>query len=224
MQPLRLILLGSPGSGKGTVSKLLFKKYQINQISTGDLFRNEIQNHSNLGLQVQEIIARGDLVDDALTNKILFPHLDNTRSFLLDGYPRNITQAKLLDKYLIDNNIKIDYVINLAVPQNVIISRISNRWIHAPSGRTYNLEYNRPRVEGHDDITGDPLVKRNDDDAVIVKQRLERYHKDTEPLIDFYKKSDRLVQVGGSTTDVLFPQIVKLLDFHYYDSKVEYKI
>lgn len=187
MKLMRLILLGGPGAGKGTQASQLIKYFNIPQISTGDMLRGAISAGSALGLNAKKIMDSGHLVSDEIIIGLVKERLklDDCRSgFLLDGFPRTIPQAQALK----DADIDIDHVIELVVDDEEIVKRISGRRIHPASGRVYNLQYHPPKTVGIDDETGEPLVLRADDREEIIRQRLEVYHEQTEPLIDYYQK------------------------------------
>jgi adenylate kinase len=182
---MRIILLGSPGAGKGTQAKFICEQYQIPQISTGDMLRAAIKAQSPLGLNAQKIMQSGGLVsDDIIINlvkeRISMP--DCANGFLLDGFPRTLAQAQALR----DANIKLDFVIEIAVPDEEIITRLSGRRLHPASGRTYHILYHPPKVADHDDQTGEPLIQRDDDQEKSIRKRLDVYQKQTMPLVEYY--------------------------------------
>lgn len=182
----RLMLLGCPGAGKGTQALLLMKKFNIPQISTGDMLRNAIASDSPLGRSAKKIMDAGQLVSDDIINSLVVERLsqeDCKHGFLLDGYPRTIPQAQTLR----DTNIKIDYVIEIAVDDEEIIKRISGRRVHLASGRVYHTDFNPPKIPGLDDVTGEDLVHRNDDKEEIIRERLAVYKQKTAPLTDYYQ-------------------------------------
>jgi len=185
---LRLIMFGKPGSGKGTLSARLVRKYDISSISSGDLLRQQIAERSEVGRQAEEIVAQGKLLPDEIMLKVVTSELDRLRNkhWILDGFPRTLGQGELLDAHLKRQGTPLSLVVNLDVPDEVILSRISDRWIHLPSGRVYNMSYNRPRVEGFDDETGEPLTKRPDDNPETFAQRLVQFYKSASPLISYY--------------------------------------
>ena len=184
---MKVILLGPPGAGKGTQAQYIQNKYNIPQISTGDILRSNIKNKTQIGLQVKKIINEGKLVPDNIIINMIIERLrkeDCSRGFLLDGFPRTIEQANALQTV----NINIDFVIEIKVPDQDIINRITGRRIHEPSGRVYHISYNPPINEGLDDTTSEPLIQRKDDSIEIVKNRLNIYHKTTALLADYYQK------------------------------------
>jgi adenylate kinase len=183
---MRVILLGSPGSGKGTQAKFITEKFGIPQISTGDMLRAAVRAGTPLGLEAKKIMETGQLVSDHLIlglikERIVAP--DCNRGFLLDGFPRTIAQANGLETM----GISLDHVIEIDVPDEVIVERMSGRRVHSESGRTYHVVFNPPRQEGLDDETGEPLIQRDDDREETVRHRLQVYHEQTRPLVDYYK-------------------------------------
>ena len=183
---MKLILLGAPGAGKGTQAQYLTEKYGIPQISTGDMLRAAIKADTQLGRTAKAVMDKGELVSDELIINLVkdrLTHDDCSRGFLFDGFPRTIPQAQAL----IDAHINIDAVVEIDVADAEISKRMSGRRVHPSSGRTYHLMFNAPKQAGKDDVTGDDLVQRVDDQADTVRQRLSIYHRQTEPLINFYK-------------------------------------
>ena len=204
---MRLILLGAPGAGKGTQAQYLTEKYNIPQISTGDMLRAAVKAQSPLGVEAKKVMDDGGLVSDDIIIGLVKERIkeaDCENGFLFDGFPRTIPQAQAL----IDNNVQIDSVVEINVDDSEIISRMSGRRVHESSGRTYHVQYNPPKVEGKDDVTGDQLVQRADDQEETVKKRLDVYHSQTKPLVDFYQNltdsSVRYVKVEGvgAVTDI----------------------
>ncbi|KIK57766.1 hypothetical protein GYMLUDRAFT_75377 [Collybiopsis luxurians FD-317 M1] len=187
---LRMLMFGKPGAGKGTLSSRLVKKYDIVSISTGDLLRMHIQERTEVGRIAEEIVAQGGLVPDELMLQVVTSKLDliPNKHWIVDGFPRTLAQGELLNAHLSKQHTPLSLVINLDVPDEVILSRISDRWVHLPSGRVYNLSYNRPKVEGFDDETGEPLTKRPDDNPEIFARRLEKFYSTTSPLLDLYTR------------------------------------
>ncbi len=184
---MRLILLGGPGAGKGTQAKFITEKYGIPQISTGDMLRQAVKEGTQLGLEAKKYMDAGELVPDDVIIGLVKERIqqpDCQKGFLFDGFPRTIPQAEAMK----DAGVQIDYVVEIAVPDEEIIKRMSGRRVHLPSGRTYHIVFNPPKEEGKDDVTGEPLVQREDDKEETVRKRLEIYHAQTEPLVDFYKK------------------------------------
>lgn len=182
---MKIILIGAPGAGKGTQAAFITKEFDIPQISTGDMLREAVQAKTELGLQAKDFMNQGKLVpDDLIINlvKLRINKEDCKKGFLLDGFPRTIPQAQAM----IDEDITIDYVIEVAVPDHEIIKRLTGRRIHPASGRIYHIINNPPKKDGFDDITGEPLVLRDDDKESTIIQRLKTYHEQTEPLVNFY--------------------------------------
>ncbi len=183
---MRLILLGAPGAGKGTQASFITEKYDIPQISTGDMLRAAVNAGTPLGIQAKQVMKSGGLVSDELIIGLIKDRLqdkDCINGYLLDGFPRTIPQADAMQ----ENGINIDYVVEISVDDNQIIKRMSGRRAHLASGRTYHVEYNPPKTEGIDDVSGEPLVQRDDDKEETVKHRLDVYHEQTEPLIIYYR-------------------------------------
>lgn len=182
---MKIILLGAPGAGKGTQAQFIMKKFGIPQISTGDMFRAAIKEGTELGKQAKALMDEGKLVPDELTVALVKDRIaqpDCAKGFLLDGFPRTIPQADALKA----SGVKIDFVLEFDVADEVIVERMSGRRVHQPSGRTYHIVYNPPRVEGKDDVTGEDLIIRPDDKAETVLERLAIYHNQTKPLIQYY--------------------------------------
>ncbi len=182
---MRLVLLGCPGVGKGTQAGFIKERYQIAQISTGDMLRAAISAGTSLGRQVKQIMDEGQLVSDdimiALVKaRVLEP--DCINGFLLDGFPRTIPQAEALH----ENQVHLDYIVEIKVPDAELIKRLSGRRVHPGSGRVYHVEHNPPKINGLDDITGEPLVQRPDDQEDTIRKRLAVYHQQTEPLVNYY--------------------------------------
>lgn len=183
---MRLILLGGPGAGKGTQASFISKEYTIPQISTGDMLRAAVKAGTPLGLQAKKIMDEGGLVSDDIIIGLIKDRLQQSdchHGYLFDGFPRTIGQANAMR----DNGIHIDHVVEINVDDAEIIKRMSGRRAHLASGRTYHVIYNPPKVEDVDDVTGEPLVQRDDDKEETVKKRLMVYHEQTEPLINYYQ-------------------------------------
>ncbi|TXH90899.1 MAG: adenylate kinase [Rhodoferax sp.] len=184
---MKLILLGAPGAGKGTQAAFICKQYGIPQISTGDMLRAAVKAGTPLGLQAQAVMAAGGLVSDELIINLVKERLtqpDCINGFLFDGFPRTIPQAEAMRSA----GVTLDYVLEIDVPFDAIIERMSGRRSHPASGRTYHIKFNPPKVEGLDDVTGEPLVQREDDKEETVKKRLDVYSAQTRPLVDYYSK------------------------------------
>ena len=184
---MKLILLGPPGAGKGTQAAQITKKFGIPQISTGDMLRAAVKAGTPLGLAAKQVMDRGDLVSDEIIIGLVKERIkapDCAKGFLFDGFPRTIPQAEAMK----NSGVQLEHVVDVSVPDAVIIERMSGRRVHLPSGRTYHLKYNPPKNDMKDDVTGEPLVQREDDTEETVKKRLAVYHEQTEPLIEYYKK------------------------------------
>jgi len=182
---MRLILLGGPGAGKGTQAKYLTEKYNIPQISTGDMLRAAVKAGTPLGLEAKKIMDAGGLVSDDIIIGLVKARIqepDCANGFLFDGFPRTIPQAEAMK----NQGVKIDYVVEIAVDDEEIVKRMSGRRVHLGSGRTYHVVFNPPRVAGKDDETGEDLIQRDDDHEDTVRKRLTIYHDQTEPLVQYY--------------------------------------
>ena len=182
---MRLVLLGCPGAGKGTQAKFIKEKLHLAQISTGDMLRAATNAGTPLGNEVKQIMDEGRLVSDEIMIKLVKARIqepDCANGFLLDGFPRTIPQAEALR----ENHIDLDYIIEISVPDEDLITRLSGRRVHIGSGRVYHLIHNPSKVEGIDDVTGEPLVQRKDDLEETVRKRLALYHQQTEPLVNYY--------------------------------------
>ncbi len=203
---MRIILLGSPGSGKGTQAQFITEKYGIPQISTGDMLRAAVKAGTPLGMDAKKVMDAGGLVSDEIILALIKERIalpDCEKGFLLDGFPRTIAQAE----GLVEMKVEIDHVIEIAVEDAEIIKRMAGRRVHLASGRTYHVEFKKPRQEGIDDLTGEPLVQREDDKEETVMKRLEVYHQQTKPLVDFYSAKDQAVRFSsvagvGNVSDI----------------------
>ena len=183
---MRLILLGAPGAGKGTQAAFICEKFGIPQISTGDMLRAAVKAGTPLGLQAKSVMESGGLVSDELIINLVKERIaqpDCAEGFLFDGFPRTIAQADAMKAA----GVKLDFVLEIDVPFDAIIERMSGRRSHPASGRTYHVKFNPPKVAGQDDVTGEPLVQREDDKEETVKKRLEVYSQQTRPLVDYYQ-------------------------------------
>ena len=184
---MRLILIGPPGAGKGTQATFITTKYGIPQISTGDMLRAAIKAGSPLGVAAKRVMDQGALVSDDIIIGLVKDRLkqpDCQRGYLFDGFPRTIPQAEAMRAA----GVKLDFVLEIDVPDEEIVARMSGRWVHLASGRTYHVKFNPPKAPGKDDVTGEALIQRDDDKAETVRKRLEVYHSQTEPLVAYYRK------------------------------------
>ena len=212
---MKIIMLGAPGAGKGTQAKKVAKKYNIPHISTGDIFRANIKEGTELGKRAKEYMDKGELVPDDITIGMLLDRIhkaDCKDGFVLDGFPRTIPQAKSLSETLSKLNEKIDYAINIDVPDDSIITRMSGRRACLSCGSTYHIKYSAPKKENICDNCGSELVIRDDDKPETVKKRLDVYHKQTQPLIDYYDNENILANVDGTKDmEEVFLDIVAVL-------------
>ncbi|BFZ63480.1 Adenylate kinase 2 [Saitoella coloradoensis] len=224
-KPWRGLLIGAPGAGKGTHSTALVNRYpSLLTISSGDLLRQNIAAKTPLGLTAQTAVAKGEFVPDEVMIDLVLGELrarggvypdgyevkaseELEQSWVLDGFPRTGVQAQRLDEVLEQSNAALNMVVHLEVPFDVILERIAGRWIHAPSGRVYNTGYNPPAVAGKDDVTGEPLTKRPDDNPETFKKRLNVFKDMTEPLLEYYEKQGVLFTARGPTSKIVWPQI-----------------
>ena len=184
---MRTILLGPPGAGKGTQAAFITKRYGIPQISTGDMLRAAVKAGTPLGVAAKKVMDSGGLVSDDIIINLVKERLtqaDCAAGYLFDGFPRTIPQAQAMK----DAGVRLDAVVEITVPDEDIIERMSGRRVHVASGRTYHVKFKPPKAEGKDDVTGEPLIQRDDDLEATVRKRLEVYHSQTKPLVDFYKK------------------------------------
>lgn len=216
---MKVILLGAPGAGKGTQAKLIMERFGIPQISTGDMLRAAVRAGTPLGLQAKGVMEAGGLVSDDLIIALVKERIsssDCANGFLFDGFPRTIPQAEALKEAGID----IDHVIEIHVPDEEIVTRISGRRVHEASGRIYHIIHNPPKTPGHDDTTGEPLVQRPDDSEETVRKRLGVYHEQTEPLVGFYQKlasagnakAPKYTRINGiGSVDAIRQQLLEVL-------------
>ena len=212
---MKIIMLGAPGAGKGTQAKKIADRYQIPHISTGDIFRANIKEGTELGKKAKSYMDQGLLVPDELTLELImdrFQNPDCANGYVLDGFPRTIPQAEALTEALEKNGDSIDYAINVEVPDENIITRMSGRRACLACGATYHVVYAPTKEEGVCDRCGEKLVLRDDDKPETVKKRLDVYHSQTQPLIDYYTKQGKLAEVDGTqSVDAVFDAIVKIL-------------
>lgn len=199
---MRLILLGPPGAGKGTQANFIKEKFGIPQISTGDMLRAAVKAGTPLGIEAKKVMDAGGLVSDEIIIGLVKERLkeaDCEKGYMFDGFPRTIPQADALK----DAGVKVDFVLEIDVPDSDIVERMSGRRSHPASGRTYHVKFNPPKVEGVDDVTGEPLVQRDDDKEETVQKRLQVYHSQTKPLVEYYSS-------WAATGDAVAPQYRKI--------------
>ncbi len=212
---MNLILMGLPGAGKGTQAERIVNKYGIPHISTGDMFRAAIKAETELGLEAKSFMDAGELVPDEVTIGIVRDRLseaDCQKGFLLDGFPRTVAQAEALEELLQSLGRKIDYVLNIDVPEQLLLERLTGRWVSPTSGRTYHVIFNPPKVEGKCDVDGSDLIQRDDDKPETVKKRLEVNQKQAKPLFDFYTEKGYLRNIDGNQDiEKVFEEIDQLL-------------
>lgn len=212
---MKVIMLGAPGAGKGTQAKMIADKCRIPHISTGDIFRANIKNGTELGAKAKSYMDKGLLVPDELVCDLVVDRIqqaDCERGYILDGFPRTIPQAEALEAALNAIEQKLDYAINIEVPDDNIINRMSGRRACVGCGATYHLVFNPTKVEGICDACGEALILRDDDKPETVKKRLDVYHDQTQPLIDFYSDRNVLVEVDGTQSmEKVFEDIMKIL-------------
>ncbi|KAF9436453.1 adenylate kinase [Entomortierella beljakovae] len=199
---LRMILIGPPGAGKGTQAPKIKEKFCVCHLATGDMLRAAIANKTKVGMEAKKVMDAGGLVSDEIMVDMIKDNLDNNNEckngFILDGFPRTVVQAEKLDAMLEKKKQNLDTVIELAIDDNLLVSRITGRLIHVPSGRSYHKEFAPPKVPMTDDITGEPLTQRSDDNAGALKKRLVAYHKQTVPVVEYYKKKGLWSQVDAA--------------------------
>ena len=213
---MKIIMLGAPGAGKGTQAKKIAEKYGIPHISTGDIFRANIKNQTELGRKAKSYMDQGALVPDELTLELImdrFTNDDCKNGYVLDGFPRTIPQAEALTKALADKQDAVDFAINVDVPDEAIVSRMSGRRACLACGGTYHIKFNPTKVEGICDACGGELVLRNDDKPETVQKRLDVYHEQTQPLIDYYQTQNILKEVDGTLAlEEVFQAIIAILE------------
>ncbi|OOF97322.1 hypothetical protein ASPCADRAFT_166031 [Aspergillus carbonarius ITEM 5010] len=213
----RIILIGAPGVGKGTQTERLLTRFpELASISSGDLLRENVRNKTPLGLKAEAAMQSGNLVPDSMILDLISSELKSrgwlsaaptssitpSASFILDGFPRTATQASNLETI-----VPVNFVVHLVTPPSVILSRIASRWVHEPSGRVYNTDFNAPKVPGKDDITGEPLTQRDDDSIDTWKQRLNKFEETSKALLEHYQRKGCLWRVEGDTSDEISPKL-----------------
>jgi nucleoside-triphosphate--adenylate kinase len=205
----RCIIIGAPASGKGTICSRIVKKFDVTHLSSGDVLRRNIEEKSQLGVEAKQFIDRGQLVPDDKMIECIESELAKVGngSWMLDGFPRTLVQAEKFSEVR-----KVDAVLNLIVPFHIIMDRVQGRWVHLPSGRVYNIGFNAPKVPFHDDVTGEKLVQRVDDQPETVRKRLEIYDRMTKPVIAYYKEQGLLKDFAGNTSDEIWPNVAQFLE------------
>lgn len=212
---MNLILMGLPGAGKGTQAERIVEEYNIPHISTGDMFRAAIKGETELGIKAKSFMDAGELVPDEVTIGIVRERLtkeDCQKGFLLDGFPRTVAQAEALENLLSSMERKIDYVLNVEVPEKLLLDRLTGRRVSPTSGRTYHVIFNPPKTEGVCDVDGSELIQREDDKPETVKKRLEVNQAQAQPLVDFYTEKGYLREINGDQDiNKVFEDIDQLL-------------
>jgi adenylate kinase len=216
---VRLTIIGPPGSGKGTQTAKIQRDFGLSAISTGQMLRTVAEQETELGIAIRKTLAAGDLVSDSIMLTLIQEAIMKEKNVLpygwiLDGYPRTPTQAEQLEHLLNRIEQPLSLVLYLNVPEEVLLSRIQERWVHLPSGRTYNTTFSPPKVPGIDDITGEPLVKRIDDNPEAMRARIRKFHEATLPLLDYYRHTGLLIPVDSPTSDIGYIKIKEILDAH----------
>ena len=212
---MNIILFGPPGAGKGTQAKFIVTNFNIPQISTGDMLRENVKNNTNLGIEAKKFMDSGELVPDSVILNMMKDRIVNNdckNGFILDGFPRTTTQAQSLTKLLDQMDMRIDYVLVLEVDDDIIVDRMGGRRVHPGSGRVYHIKYNPPKEEGVDDFTNEKIIIREDDKEDTVRKRLEIYRKETEPIIEYYNNQKNVHTINGeSSIDEIKQKIKELL-------------
>ncbi len=208
-----IVMLGNIGTGKGTQGKLIMENYNIPYISTGDIFRENIKNNTELGLKVKSILNNGKLVSDELVNEIVFDKIKNLDSFVIDGYPRTINQAENFENFINNLNKKLDIVFLIVVSEENIIKRLTGRRICPECGRIYNIYFDKPKEDEICNFDGEKLIQRGDDKVEIVKKRMEEFKKSTEPVIEYYRNKNILYEIDGEKEIFeVFSDIKRVID------------
>ncbi|RAL08165.1 adenylate kinase ADK2 [Aspergillus homomorphus CBS 101889] len=223
----RIILIGAPGVGKGTQTERLLTRFPgLASISSGDLLRENVRRKTPLGLKAEAAMQSGNLVPDSMILELISSELESkgwlpptatpsstissSASFILDGFPRTATQASSLDSL-----VPVNFVVHLVTPPSVILSRIASRWVHEPSGRVYNSDFNAPKVPGKDDLTGEPLTQRQDDSIDTWKQRLHKFEETSRALLEHYERKGCLWRVEGDSSDEISPKLFAEIERHF---------
>ena len=206
---IRSVIIGPPGAGKGTISQRVIRDFKLVHLSSGDLLRTHMSEQTGIGQEAQRYLEQGKLVPDMTMLQLILNELKLVadQGWLLDGFPRTLAQVEALVQ-----KASIHVVLNLEVPFKTIIERVKGRWVHVPSGRVYNDEYNPPRFPKKDDVTGEQLVQRADDHPEAVHERLKQYEKQTKPVIDFFEEKGLVKTFTGTESDVIWPQIKTFIE------------
>ncbi|EEB06966.1 adenylate kinase Adk1 [Schizosaccharomyces japonicus yFS275] len=202
MSGMRLILVGPPGAGKGTQAPKIKEKYGIAHLATGDMLRSQVARQTELGKEAKKIMDQGNLVSDEIVVGMIKDELLNNpeckNGFILDGFPRTVVQAEKLDALLAEMKLELNTVVELQVDDELLVRRITGRLVHPASGRSYHVEFNPPKVPMTDDVTGEPLVQRSDDNADALRKRLVNYHEQTAPVVDYYKGKNKWSPIAAA--------------------------
>ncbi len=208
-----IILLGNIGVGKGTQGKLIMEKYNIPYFATGDIFRENIQKNTPLGIKVKEIVSEGKLVSDELVNEMVFDKINNLDNFILDGYPRTLNQAMSFENFIKNKNQDLDLVIYIDVPEEVIIKRLTGRRICPKCGKVYNIYFDKPKENEICDFDKEKLIIRDDDRLEVIQKRIDEFKINTYPLIEFYEKRRKIYRVNGNrSVNEVFKDISEIID------------
>jgi len=213
---LNVVFIGPPGAGKGTQADNLKRDFCVCHLATGDMLRAAVQSGSPLGKQVKAVMDKGELVSDDIMVNLIKDEIKQPQckgGFILDGFPRTVVQAQKLDTMLKEDKASLDHAFEFAIEDSLLLKRISGRLLHPGSGRTYHTEFMPPKVPGKDDVTGEPLIKREDDNEVTLKKRLEAYHKQTLPVVGFYKQQNLLATLDATQkSDKVYSTMRSLID------------